>query len=200
MKIGVLALQGAFREHIAKLVELGVDAVEVRSEQELEHLDGLIIPGGESTAMALIARKWGLVAPLKQFVNSGKAVWGTCAGMIMLADNVSGQKADGQELIGGLKISVDRNHYGRQISSFFTELITELGDQFVNTGVFIRAPHILDLDRDVVQVLASFKLQDNVIPCAVRQGNIMATAFHPELSKSSAWHKYFTEQVVRKDN
>jgi pyridoxal 5'-phosphate synthase pdxT subunit len=197
MKIGVLALQGAFREHEDKLRELGVQVQLVKTPEELGDVDAIVLPGGESTAMVLIAHRWGLIQPLKEFVRCGKPVWGTCAGMILLAEQVSGQKEDGQELIGGLDIAVDRNHYGRQISSFSTELITEIGKEFQEGGVFIRAPHILKVG-DQVKVLASFKRDDLLIPCAVRQGNIMATAFHPELSKSTVWHKYFIEQIVLK--
>ena len=118
LTIGVLALQGAFLEHIKILRQLGAQAVEVRKPVQLTALDGLIIPGGESTTMGLIAERWGLVEPLRQWVHSQRPTWGTCAGMILLAEHATGQKQGGQPLLGGLDITVNRNYFGRQTESF----------------------------------------------------------------------------------
>ena len=116
--IGVLALQGAFAEHIVQLGRVGARGVEIRKPQQLDDIDGLIIPGGESTTMGLIAERWGLVEPLREWVHSGRPTWGTCAGMILLADRAEGQKLGGQPLIGGLDVTVNRNYFGRQMDSF----------------------------------------------------------------------------------
>jgi pyridoxal 5'-phosphate synthase pdxT subunit len=129
LKIGVLALQGAFIEHIKMLRRLGVEAVEVRKAEQLDGLDGLIIPGGESTTMGLIAERWGLVEPLRRWVHSGQPTWGTCAGMILLAERATGQKQGGQPLLGGLEVTVNRNYFGRQTESFETLLtVPHLGE------------------------------------------------------------------------
>lgn len=196
--VGVLALQGAFLEHIKLLAEIGVAAVEVRKPEELSGVDALIIPGGESTSMGLIAERWGLVDPLKKWVQSGKPTWGTCAGMIMLADRAEGQKLGGQTLIGGLDVLVSRNHFGRQVDSFETEmLVKELGAEPFRT-IFIRAPAILETGKQV-KVLAEVKTHqgENVI-AAVRQGPILATAFHPELTTDPRWHEFFVEKVCKR--
>ena len=191
--IGVLALQGAFREHAAMLAQVGAKVIEVRKPKQLEGLDGLVIPGGESTAMGLIAERWGLVEPLRAWVHSGHPTWGTCAGMIMLAERASGQKEGGQTLLGGLDVTVNRNHFGRQLQSFETQLnVPILGDEPVH-AVFIRAPGIVSVG-DGVEILARFgeSEADRVI-VAVRQGPILATAFHPELTDDLRWHQIFVE-------
>jgi len=193
--IGVLALQGAFREHAAMLVQAGARVVEVRKPEELEGLDGLVIPGGESTAMGLIAQRWGLVEPLRAWVHSGHPTWGTCAGMIMLAERASGQKEGGQPLLGGLDVTVNRNHFGRQLQSFETQLdVPALGSEPVH-AVFIRAPGIVSVGEGV-EILARFgeKAADGVI-VAVRQGPLLATAFHPELTDDLRWHDYFVSMA-----
>ena len=118
VRVGVLALQGAFLEHAAMLRGLGAEVVEVRKPQQLADLDGLVMPGGESTTMGLVAERWGLVEPLRAWVRMGKPVWGTCAGMILLAEHAVGQKQGGQPLIGGLDVTVNRNYFGRQNQSF----------------------------------------------------------------------------------
>lgn len=194
--IGVLALQGAFAEHIKMLRQLGVTAREVRKPEELDGLDGLIIPGGESTSMALIAERWGLVQPLKDWVGAGKPTWGTCAGMILLSDRATGQKQGGQALIGGLDVTVNRNYFGRQIDSFEAELVVPaLGDPPVH-AVFIRAPAITGTGAGV-EVLAD--LSDNAgqtVAVAVQSGPILATAFHPELTDDLRWHALFVQMVT----
>ena len=187
MKIGVLALQGAFREHIEALQKLGAEAVEVRLPEQLEGLDGLIIPGGESTAIGKLAVKYGLQEGIRRYVSEGKPVYGTCAGMIMLSKDVGME----QPLFGLMDIKVERNAFGRQLDSFETDLdIPALGDKPF-PGVFIRAPKIEGVGEGV-QVLA--KLDDGT-PVAAQEGNIIVTAFHPELTHDLRFHRYFLAMV-----
>lgn len=194
-KIGVLALQGAFAEHVKMLRAVGVQAVEVRKPQELEGLDGLVIPGGESTTMGLIAQRWQLVEPLRAWVHDGHPTWGTCAGMILLAEQASGQKLGGQPLLGGLHVTVHRNYFGRQVQSFETDLdVPVLGLDPVH-AVFIRAPAILQVG-DGVEILARLpQSTGEPVIVAVRQGPILATAFHPELTADTRWHRFFVQMV-----
>ena len=193
--IGVLALQGAFREHLSMLRQLGIDAIEVRKPEELRDLDGLIIPGGESTSMALIAERWGLIEPLRAWIRNGKPTWGTCAGMILLADRVTGQKLHGQTLLGGLDVTVSRNHFGRQVDSFETDMfVAELGDEPFR-AIFIRAPAITQVGEGV-EILATVEThQGQTVIAAVQQGPILATAFHPELTDDLRWHQLFLDLV-----
>ena len=191
VRIGVLALQGAFAEHITILRRLGADAVEVRTPMHLEGLHGLILPGGESTTMGLVAERWGLVEPLREWVHGGKPTWGTCAGMILLADQATGQKQGGQPLIGGLHVTVNRNYFGRQLDSFEITLTVPSFDPPHSPGIFIRAPAIVELGEDV-EVLAELP---NAVYVAVRQGPILATAFHPELTPDTRWHALFVEMA-----
>lgn len=197
VRIGVLALQGAFREHVNMLAQLAVDAVEVRLAEQLAELDGLIIPGGESTSMGLVAERWGLVKPLQDWVHAGRPTWGTCAGMILLADDAAGQKLGGQALIGGLNVTVNRNYFGRQVDSFEAELnVPALGDDPFH-AVFIRAPAITAVSAGV-QALAtvpSAEEGNEEVIAAVRKGAILATAFHPELTDDLRWHRYFLQIV-----
>lgn len=192
--IGILALQGAFVEHEAMVRRLGAQAVQVRKPEQLAGLDGLIIPGGESTTMGLVAERWGLVEPLRAWVRSGKPTWGTCAGMIMLADRASGQKEGGQTLLGGLDVTVNRNYFGRQNESFETWLrVPALGEAPIR-AVFIRAPAIVAAGAGV-EVLATVPGRGEDVIAAVRQGNILATAFHPELTDDLRWHALFLAMV-----
>lgn len=199
MKIGVLALQGAFREHILKLQALGVDAVEVRLPRELDDLDALIIPGGESTTMGKLAEAFGLLEPLKAFTRE-KPAWGTCAGLIMLAARAQRQKKGGQPLLGGLDITVDRNYFGRQVDSFEADLdvpaLAEVARPEDPQGpfhaIFIRAPAVIEVGPEV-EVLARLPDQGPIV--AVRQGHLLGTAFHPELSNDLRFHRYFLEMV-----
>ena len=193
VRIGVLALQGAFIEHVAILRRLGAEAVEVRTPEHLTGLDGLILPGGESTTMGLVAERWGLVEPLREWVHSGKTTWGTCAGMILLADHATGQKQGGQPLIGGLHVTVNRNFFGRQADSFETTLSVPSFDPPVSPGIFIRAPAITDVGAGV-KTLAQLP---GPIYVAVTQGPILATAFHPELTPDMRWHALFVEMARR---
>jgi len=194
--IGVLALQGAFAEHIKMLRQLGVTAREVRKPEELVGLDGLIIPGGESTTMALVAERWGLVQPLQSWVQAGKPTWGTCAGMILLSDRATGQKQGGQALIGGLDVTVNRNYFGRQIDSFEAELqVPALGDVPVH-AVFIRAPAITQTGPDVDVLASLIDSAGQRVVVAVQAGPILATAFHPELTDDLRWHALFVGMVA----
>ncbi|KAK9058587.1 hypothetical protein SSX86_023429 [Deinandra increscens subsp. villosa] len=204
MAVGVLALQGSFNEHIAALRRIGVKGVEIRKAEQLENVSSLIIPGGESTTMAKLAELHNLFPALREFVKMGKPVWGTCAGLIFLADKATGQKTGGQELVGGLDCTVHRNFFGSQIQSFEAELpVPELaateGGPPSFRAVFIRAPAIVEVGPSV-EVLASVSVQlskeesaesDSKVIVAVKQGNILATAFHPELTIDSRWHSYF---------
>ncbi len=183
MKIGVLALQGAFREHIEALHQLGVEAVEVRLPEQLEGLDGFIIPGGESTAIGKLAAKYGLQEAIRRYAEEGKPVYGSCAGMILLSNDVGRD----QPLLGVMNVKVERNAFGRQLDSFETGIhIPALGDEPF-PGVFIRAPKIESVGEGV-EVLA--KLEDGT-PVAARQNNMLVTAFHPELTSDLRFHRYF---------
>ncbi len=200
IRLGVLALQGAFREHINMLERIGVEAVEVRRAEQLDDLDGLIIPGGESTSMGLVAERWGLVEPLRQWVHMGRPTWGTCAGMILLAEQATGQKQGGQALIGGLDVTVNRNYFGRQVDSFEADLdAPALGETPVH-AVFIRAPAITAIadDVEVLTTVPGWGNNHEAVIAAVRKGPILATAFHPELTDDLRWHRYFA-QIVREN-
>ena len=195
--IGVLALQGAFREHIKILNNLGIAAEEVRKPEHLNGLHGLIIPGGESTSMGLIAERWGMIEPLRTWVHSGRPTWGTCAGMILLAERATGQKQGGQALIGGLDVTVNRNYFGRQVDSFEVDLaVPALGDRPFH-AVFIRAPAITEVSPGV-EVLADIQADSDSVPVTVaaRQGLILATAFHPELTQDNRWHQLFAAMTA----
>ncbi|MCX7854940.1 MAG: pyridoxal 5'-phosphate synthase glutaminase subunit PdxT [Anaerolineae bacterium] len=188
MKVGVLALQGAFIEHKNVLTRLGVQPAEVRLPEHLEGLDGLIIPGGESTTMGLLAQKWGLLEPLRAFARSGRPVWGTCAGMILLAKEIV-DGVPGQPILGLMDITVRRNAFGRQVDSFEADLTVPVLSDPPFHAVFIRAP-IIERVGAGVDVLAS--LEDGTA-VAVRQGNLLATAFHPELTGDVRFHRYFLQ-------
>ena len=187
MKVGVLALQGDFAEHIAMLEEIGVETVEVRLPQHLEGLDALIIPGGESTTIGKLATEYDLLEPLRQF-GKRKAIWGTCAGAIFLSKDIHRQ----QPLLNLMDITVERNAFGRQVASFETDLKVPALKQVaaqerVFPAVFIRAPLIESVGGDA-QVLA--KLDDGRI-VAAQQGKLLATSFHPELTRDDRFHRYF---------
>ena len=187
MKIGVLALQGAFIEHCKMLRRLGIDAREVRLPRHLGQLDGLIIPGGESTTIGKLATAYKLIEPLRQFAMN-KPTWGTCAGMIFLAKDIGIEQ---QPILGAMDITVDRNAFGRQIDSFETELhIAEIGGEPFH-AVFIRAPVVTAAGAGVS---ALARLNDGRI-VAARQGHLLATAFHPELTDDLRLHRYFCDIV-----
>ena len=190
MKIGVLALQGAFIEHIKVLRSLDVEAIEVRKPEQLRDLNGLIIPGGESTTFGKLAVEYGLIEPIRAMCEAGKPVWGTCAGMIFLAKDIGRT----QPLIGVMDVQIRRNAFGRQVDSFEVDLdVPVLEPRAPFHAVFIRAPLIESVGKGV-EVLA--KLEDGTI-VAARQGNLLATSFHPELTDDARFHRYFLERVKK---
>ena len=268
LRIGVLALQGAFKEHAQMLERAGASASvsssssssassssssvssssaasidttprviarEVRTVQQLAGLDGLVLPGGESTAIAKIATRFGsaasggeddMLGALRRWVadDARRPVWGTCAGLIFLADRiVDGAKIGGQSVIGGLDVGVSRNFFGKQISSFEayirappstnaaasspkSMLTTEEGGEDVDEeeylGVFIRAPAVLDTGKNVnvLATIPSDKVESGSVAVAVEQDHLLATAFHPELTEDLRWHKYFVEKCLQAKN
>ena len=189
MEIGVLAVQGDFAEHKAILVELGVKAREVRLPQHLENLDGLIIPGGESTTLSRLMSIYHLREPVAQMAREGKAIWGTCAGLIMMALEVTEEDPVPLKI---MDIGVHRNAFGRQVDSFEQDLVISCLDAVNFHGIFIRAPVIIRVGKGV-EVLAS--LPDGQ-PVAVQQENLLATAFHPELTKDTRFHRHFLDLVL----
>ena len=197
LTIGVLALQGAFAEHTAILRQLHVDVVEVRTAAQLDGLDGIIIPGGESTAMGLIAERLGLLEPLRVWVKAGKPIWGTCAGMIFLAEHVEDQKIGGQPLLGGLDVTVNRNYFGRQVDSFQAVLETSLSGEGATSPpvIFIRAPVITAVGQGVEPLAWLSTTAGHKLIVAVRLGYILATAFHPELTANKQWHRFFIRMM-----
>jgi 5'-phosphate synthase pdxT subunit len=182
-KIGVLALQGDFARHAETVVAAGGEAVEVREPSGLNDISGLIIPGGESTTIGKLLIRYNMAEPLKQFAALGKAIYGTCAGTIILSTQV--EKYD-QLSLGLLDIQVQRNAYGRQIDSFEASVSVPILGEIPLRGVFIRAPVITAVGRDV-EVLAEFEGH----PIFVRQGKIISTTFHPELTGDTRLHRYF---------
>ena len=226
LTIGVLALQGAFREHVEHLKQMDNVAVcEIRNASELLGLDGLVIPGGESTAIAKIATRFGaasddgLFARLQDWIaTEQKPIWGTCAGLIFLANKiVGGEKTGGQPLIGGLDVEVSRNYFGKQIKSFEAEIEPpptlstlschdddddddNVGQELdtaastTYTGVFIRAPAILATGAGVRTLSSVVSTSGATVAVAVEQGHLLATAFHPELTEDARWHEYFVRK------
>ncbi len=187
--IGVLALQGDFREHREVLERMGVKAPEVRLPRDLEGTDGLIIPGGESTTIVRLMRTSGLLEPLRRLATADFPLWGTCAGMILLAKRLD---SSGVPALEAMDIGVQRNAFGRQVDSFEANLPIIGLDGPPFHAVFIRAPIITDIGRDV-QVIARL---DDGRPVAARQGRLLATAFHPELTSDPRLHRLFLEQLV----
>ena len=181
MRIGVLALQGAFAEHVAALRSIGVEAVEVRLPEQVEDLDGLIIPGGESTTMRRLIDRWGMRDPILALASRGAPLFGTCAGMIVLAREIAGGEAP---ILPLLDVTVERNAFGRQLDSFETELDVPLLGSVPVHAVFIRAPIVERIGPDV-DVIA--RLPDGRI-VAVRERNVIATSFHPELAGETRFH------------
>jgi 5'-phosphate synthase pdxT subunit len=187
LAIGVLALQGAVAEHIERLRRLGAEAREVREPHDLDGLEGIILPGGESTTLGKLMRRIGLDSALREFAGAGKPMFGTCAGMILMARSLDGND---QPLLGLMDMKVRRNAFGRQVDSFEQDLeVTGLdGDGF--RGVFIRAPYVVETGPEV-SVLA----QVDGHGVLVRQGRLMAAAFHPELTDDLRVHRMFSEMA-----
>jgi pyridoxal 5'-phosphate synthase pdxT subunit len=193
--VGVLALQGDVREHLATLRSLGADAVPVRRVDELAGVDGIVLPGGESTTMVKLAARFGLLEPLRTAVRGGLPAYGSCAGMILLADRILDAPAD-QETIGGLDVTVRRNAFGRQVDSFESEV--DLGlDGGPLHAVFIRAPWVEEAGDgvDVLGRVVGGAADGRIV--AVRQGNLVATSFHPELTGDRRVHALFVDIVRR---
>jgi 5'-phosphate synthase pdxT subunit len=189
VRVGVFALQGDVREHIRSLTSIGVECIEVRNASDLSSVDGLILPGGESTTISKLIDIFGLRKSLTDFIAAGKPVFGTCAGMIMLAKDVL-DAASGQRSLEAMDISVRRNAFGSQLDSFETEI--EFDGKLANVA-FIRAP-IVERVGPGVEVLS--KLPNGAV-VAVRSGNLLATAFHPELTGDNSVHEYFVAMVSK---
>ena len=194
MKIGVLALQGDVAEHIASLGDCGVSASGVRSKQEIESIDALVIPGGESTTIAKLAKAFGVFDLIKSRIASGMPTYGSCAGMILIADQILDGGAD-QEGFGGIDAQVRRNAFGRQVDSFETDLSFSGIGGAAFRAVFIRAPWVESVGTQV-EVLASF----NGHPVAIRQGHLLATSFHPELTGDNRIHRFFVDQLCKESS
>ncbi|MEU1719107.1 pyridoxal 5'-phosphate synthase glutaminase subunit PdxT [Actinomadura sp. ATCC 39365] len=186
--IGVLALQGDVREHARMLQEAGASAVAVRRPAELDAVDGLVIPGGESTTMWKLADTFDMLEPLRMRIKEGLPAYGSCAGMIMLADRIE-DGIEGQQTLGGIDMVVRRNAFGRQVDSFESDL--DFAGERVH-AVFIRAPWVESVGTDV-QVLGTAEPGDRIV--AVRQGPLLATSFHPELTGDTRVHRYFVDMV-----
>lgn len=190
----MFSLQGDVREHLRVLADLGAEAIAVRRPSELDRCDGFVLPGGESTTMHKLARTFELFEPLSKRITDGMPTFGTCAGMIMLADRIK-DGIDGQETLGGLDVTVRRNAFGRQVDSFETDLEFEAFAAPVH-AVFIRAPWVEEAGPDV-QVLARVPTGGDAAGAivAVQQGTVLATSFHPEVANDDRIHRYFLELV-----
>ena len=192
MRIGVLALQGAFREHLDTLGAIGVEGVRVREPKDLDGVSGLILPGGESTTMRQLIERWGLRQPILDLAESGAPLFGTCAGMIVLSRDIAGGE---EPILPLLDVTVERNAFGRQLDSFESELaVPVLGDRPVH-AVFIRAP-IIERTGPGVDVLAC--LDDGRV-VAVRERNVIATSFHPELAGETRFHRLVATMAAEHD-
>jgi 5'-phosphate synthase pdxT subunit len=200
LTVGVLALQGDFREHIAAMEAVGARAVPVRRPSELDSVEALVIPGGESTAMWKLANVFEMFDPVRKRIKDGMPVYGSCAGMIMLADRIT-DAAEGQETFGGIGMTVRRNAFGRQTESFEEPISFSFGDHGQSDGigelhgVFIRAPWVEDVDPgvDVLARVTAGPGAGRIV--AVRQGSLLATSFHPELTADHRVHGYFADLV-----
>jgi len=189
MTVGILALQGDFREHEEVLRRIGAPTLQVRLPKHLDQVDRLIIPGGESTTIGKLLELYNLLEPVRERGRRGMPIWGTCAGAILLAKRIAEGRAEGQAALSLMEITARRNAFGRQLESFEAKLAVEaLGDEPLNT-VFIRAP-LLEAPGPQVQVLARLEGGEIV---AAREGRLLASCFHPELSGDDRFHRYFLE-------
>ena len=196
MKIGVLALQGDVREHIQSLSDCGVNAIAVKTKSEIENISALVIPGGESTTIAKLARSFDLFDLIKDRIKGGLPTYGSCAGMILLSDVIE-DAIIGQESFGGIDMVVKRNAFGRQVDSFETDLkFKGITDPPVR-AVFIRAPWVESVGENVEVLAETSNAAGERHPVAVRQGHLLATSFHPELTGDNRVHKFFVENICR---
>ena len=191
MKVGVLALQGDVREHISSLITCGVNPVAVRRSLEIDQIDALVLPGEESTTIAQMSEVFGIFNQIRDRIAGGMPVYGSCAGMILLANEILDAK-EGQKSFGGLDITVRRNAFGRQVDSFESDIAFNDGSADLVHAVFIRAPWV-ERVGETVQVLAAVDKH----PVAVRSEKLLATSFHPELTGDHRIHRYFIEEVAR---
>jgi len=196
MNVGVLALQGDFREHLLALGECGVSGKLVKTAQEIKQVDALIIPGGESTTISKLAKAFDLFDLISKRIADGMPTYGSCAGMILVSKSII-DPASEQETFGGIDMQVRRNAFGRQTESFEVDLDFEgiTGKQF--RGVFIRAPWV-ESYSPTVEILANVEVKGRNHPVAVRSGKVLATAFHPELTGDNRIHRYFLEELCKK--
>ncbi|HLU23298.1 pyridoxal 5'-phosphate synthase glutaminase subunit PdxT [Lederbergia graminis] len=186
VKVGILGLQGAVREHVKAVENSGAEAIVVKKIEQLEEIDGLILPGGESTTMRRLIDKYEFLQPLKEFAATGKAIFGTCAGLILLAKKIEGSE---QTHLGVMDIVVERNSFGRQRESFEADIaVAGVADSM--TAVFIRAPHIIEAGENV-EILAKY----NGRIVAAKEGNLLGCSFHPELTDDNRLTAYFIEMV-----
>jgi 5'-phosphate synthase pdxT subunit len=195
MNVGVLALQGDVREHLRALKECGVYALPVRRADEINAIDALVIPGGESTTIAHLAQAFGLFDLISHRIKSGLPVYGSCAGMILLADRVLDATED-QRTFGGMDMTIRRNAFGRQVDSFEIDIAIAGMTNSTMQAVFIRAPWVEQLGTGV-HVLATVERAGIRHPVAVRQGHMLATSFHPELTDDTGIHRYFVQEVCK---
>ncbi len=195
-RIGVLALQGDFREHIASVRACGHEAFALNRSSELSGIDGLILPGGESTTIAKLAKSFDLFSPIQSAIAAGLPVYGSCAGMILLASEIEGA-AIGQETFGGISMRVRRNAFGRQVDSFESDIEFKGISNPPIRGLFIRAPWVESVGEGV-DVLATVVTDGVEHAVAVRQGSLLATSFHPEITSDTRVHRYFIEEILSK--
>lgn len=194
LRIGVLSLQGDFREHIRSVESLGHYAFGLNRVDQLAEIDGLILPGGESTTIAKLAKSFGLFEPIARFIHDGGAVYGSCAGMILLASTIE-DAAPAQESFGGIDMTVRRNAFGRQVDSFESDISFAGISGSPIKGVFIRAPWVERVGPSG-EILAAIDTPSGSHPVAVRQGNSLATSFHPEITDDVRVHAFFLEELV----
>ena len=196
MNVGVLALQGDFREHISALGDCGVTGKLVKTAADIAAIDALIIPGGESTTISKLAKAFGLFDLISNRISEGMPTYGSCAGMILVAKTILDPASD-QDTFGGIDMEVRRNAFGRQTESFEVDLDFKTISGAPIRGVFIRAPWV-ESHGSQVEILSSVEISGVQHPVAVRQGSVLATAFHPELTGDNRVHRYFLEDVCKK--
>ena len=194
MSVGVLALQGDFREHLHSLTSLGADARLVRTFDEIASIEALVIPGGESTTIYKLAKSFGLLELIRTKIAGGMPTYGSCAGMILLAQEIQ-DPASGQETFGGIEMKVRRNAFGRQVDSFEVDLAVKGIEGDPMRALFIRAPWVESVSPRV-EVLASVEIDGELHPVAVRQGAVLATSFHPEITSDSRMHQLFLDGIA----